>query len=303
MFLQEYASWLRSEHKSSNTITVYVNSVKKLMEWYEQKELQSFSPELVTTLHLQDFYDELDKVEKKEPGTINKIMASIKSFFKFATDKGLTFANPAAKVKIKRSMKQDQSPQWIGRYEQAKYFHAIAQNTKDWMRIRDMAISRMMVGAGLRVQEVADLRIGDVSIERRREVVTVRGGKGGKFRQLPLNSDVIGAMKDWLEIRKTSNDTDPLFIGQGCSRGMSVRSIHKLVNKYANQAGLHGVSPHTLRHTFCKNLIDQSVPIRQVAFLAGHDDIRTTMRYTLPSENDNRQAVEKISENRRRDFN
>jgi integrase/recombinase XerC len=58
------------------------------------------------------------------------------------------------------------------------------------------------------------------------------------------------------------------------------------------------VSAHCLRHTFCKDLIDQGLPIDRVAQLAGHESIETTRRYTTPSEKELHRAVELISEER-----
>jgi integrase/recombinase XerC len=71
-----------------------------------------------------------------------------------------------------------------------------------------------------------------------------------------------------------------------------------MVVKYADKVNLNDVSPHTLRHTFCKNLEDQGVPLQQIAYLAGHDSLETTRRYTEPGEKDLRKAVQSISEKR-----
>ena len=65
--------------------------------------------------------------------------------------------------------------------------------------------------------------------------------------------------------------------------------------EYAYHAKIKDVSPHTLRHTFCKNLIDQGVPIDQVAVLAGHSSLDTTKRYTAPSMADLQAAVDRTA--------
>ncbi len=80
----------------------------------------------------------------------------------------------------------------------------------------------------------------------------------------------------------------------------SIARILRLVEENSpqtiSQTDLEGVSPHQLRHTFCKNLIDAGVSLEKVAILAGHDNLETTRRYCTPSEQDLAAAVELIGE-------
>ena len=80
-----------------------------------------------------------------------------------------------------------------------------------------------------------------------------------------------------------NKDTDRrVFIGQ---RGaMTPRGIESTLKKYIKQTDLEGVSPHQLRHTFCKNPIDAGVSLEKVATLAGYDNLETTRRYCTLSE-------------------
>ncbi len=77
---------------------------------------------------------------------------------------------------------------------------------------------------------------------------------------------------------------------------MTPRGIESTLRKYVKQTDLEEVSPHQLRHTFCKNLIDAGVGLEKVATLAGHDNLETTRRYCTPSEEDLAAAVELIGE-------
>ncbi len=77
---------------------------------------------------------------------------------------------------------------------------------------------------------------------------------------------------------------------------MTPRGIESTLRKYVKQTDLEEVSPHQLRHTFCKNLIDAGVGLEKVAALAGHDNLETTRRYCTPSEQDLAAAVELIGE-------
>jgi len=145
----------------------------------------------------------------------------------------------------------------------------------------------------LRVSEVANLKVGDVRISPRKGSVTVRGGKGSKFRTVPLNVDARKAIQAYLGERPEV-DGDHLFMGQ---RGRPLRpsGIRYLVRRYARDARLDEVTPHTLRHTFGKNLVDAGVPLDRVAQLLGHESVDTTRIYTMPSEQDLQREVEKVA--------
>lgn len=292
-----YVAWLKNEGKSDKTVNEYPAMLQKLINWFEDTEGDRFEPNKITTLHIHEFIAFLDKVEKYEPAYINKILASLKTFYKYATETGLVIYNPTIKVKMKRTMKQYAAPQWLTKQESAKFFHAIEQEKNIKRKSRDMAICRLMAGAGLRVQEVSDLNTIDICIEKRRENVTVRGGKGSKFRIVPLNSDTVESLEDWFKYREDSINNEAIFLSERNTR-MSDRTIRHMVTKYAKSAGLEDVSPHTLRHTFCKSLADQGVRLEHIAYLAGHESLETTRRYTQPGENDLRKAVQTISEKR-----
>ncbi len=156
---------------------------------------------------------------------------------------------------------------------------------------RDVAIITILLHTGLRVSEICGLNIGDVVLKEKSGYVTVIG-KGRKRRTVPLNATARNALKNWLDIR--GNNPGPLFIS-GKKNRISVRAVQRMIEKYAYKARLEGVTPHTLRHTFCKSLIDSGESIDRVAVLAGHENLNTTARYTRPTQIDLQKAVEKLS--------
>jgi site-specific recombinase XerD len=100
------------------------------------------------------------------------------------------------------------------------------------------------------------------------------------------------ALQAYLKER-TDEDEEDLFLGQ---RGpLSEWGIHAIVKKYAYQARLEGVTAHTLRHSFAKNLVDAGTPLDQVATLLGHESLDTTRIYTQPSERDLERAVQRAA--------
>lgn len=120
----------------------------------------------------------------------------------------------------------------------------------------------------------------------------VRHGKGNKQRQVPLNVTIRHILTDYLVTLPTQQEV--LFTSRSITH-FSERGVQHLVNRYAYKAKLERVSPHSLRHSFCKNLIDAGVSLDKVALLAGHTSVDVTRRYTTPSEQDLQEAVEHLA--------
>jgi integrase/recombinase XerC len=297
--IKKYIEWLKTEGKGKKTINEYPIILQKLIQWYEETEGNEFKPDKVTTLHMHEFVSHLKKVKQYDPSYINKIIASLKTFYRFAMESKLVTFNPMLKVKIQRSMKQQEAPKWMTKLELSKFKHAIETGKNEKKKVRDMAICSLMSEAGLRVQEVSDLNIIDICLEKRRENVTVRDGKGGKYRVVPLNRDLIGSIEGWMQYRKKSNygENEPLFLSERNLRPTD-RTIRYMVTEYAKDANLEAVSPHSLRHTFGKNLADTGVRLEQIAYLMGHDSLESTRVYLRPSNDDLRKNVDLISEKR-----
>ena len=130
-----------------------------------------------------------------------------------------------------------------------------------------------------------------IKITTRKGRLIVRSGKGSKRREIPLNKDARKALKD-LNYSQNQGQFEAVFMGQ---RGpMTPRGVESMFRKYVAHTELDEVTPHKLRHTFCKNLIDAGVSLEKVAMLAGHENLETTRRYCSPSNHDLEAAVELI---------
>ncbi len=156
---------------------------------------------------------------------------------------------------------------------------------------RNLAIIQTLRYAGIRVGELVALTLSDLEISERAGQLTVRSGKGGKFRQLPLNAEARRAISDYLDARPTVA-TDRVFVGQ---RGpLSANAVRRIVAKYARRAGLEDVTPRTFRHSFGRQALDSGTDLVTVATLLGHEDLKTTAIYTKPSQEDLVRAVDRL---------
>jgi integrase/recombinase XerD len=141
--------------------------------------------------------------------------------------------------------------------------------------LKHRAMLATMYGAGLRVSEVAKLKVSDLDRERR--VIWVRGGKGHKDRQVMLAEplrEVLAAYWKW------KRPVEWLFPGKKADCPIATGSVFKLCEAAAQKAGItKPVHPHSLRHAFATHLLDEGVNLLVIQALPGHAHLRTTAGY------------------------
>ena len=131
-------------------------------------------------------------------------------------------------------------------------------------------------GTGLRVSEATRLRIED--IDSQRMLIHVRGGKGAKDRLAPLSPVLLAALREYW---KTVRSPTWLFPGLDPERPAHLPSIRRACHRAAQAARLNKhVTPHTLRHSFATQLLEDGVDLRTIQKLLGHNQLRTTALYT-----------------------
>jgi site-specific recombinase XerD len=132
-----------------------------------------------------------------------------------------------------------------------------------------------MYGAGLRVSEVAKLKVSDLDRERR--VIWVRGGKGHKDRQVMLAEplrEVLVAYWRW------KRPVDWLFPGRKPDCAIATNSVFRAFVAAAQKAGINKpIHPHSLRHAFATHLLDEGVNLLVIQTLLGHAHLKTTASY------------------------
>jgi integrase/recombinase XerC len=217
------------------------------------------------------------------PASINRALRALSAYYK-----AVGADNPACGIKLLREAKP--APASLCRKKQLALMRAVSATGKT----REITIVTLILHTGLRVSELCALNVSDILTKDRSGRLRVRYGKGDKARDLPLNATARGALCRWIEER--GEKPGPLFpSNRNASEPISTRAVEYLFERCARAGRVEGVTPHTLRHTFCKSLVDAGVSLDQVALLAGHKSLRTTMRYTLANFNDLERAVEGIA--------
>lgn len=150
------------------------------------------------------------------------------------------------------------------------------------LELRDRAIIECAYAAGLRISELAGLRVGDVDL-RRGEIRVL--GKGRKERMGMLGAPARDAMTAYLRdgrprLAADHDDDDALFLGSR-GRALGVRGLRLRIDRLIRRAGLpERTTPHTLRHSFASHLLEGGADLRVVQELLGHASLSTTQVYT-----------------------
>lgn len=146
-------------------------------------------------------------------------------------------------------------------------------NRKAPTGLRNYCMSLLMYRAGLRVSEITDLQCSQVAWADG----TVRViGKGDKERLVPLEVHVMSALEAWKTVKPKAKTLFCTLAGDKLKR----RYVNAMLERYCKRAGIEHINPHTLRHTYATELLDDGLNIREVQELLGHSDISTTMIYT-----------------------
>ena len=156
---------------------------------------------------------------------------------------------------------------------------------------RDLAVIIVLLHTGLRVSELTSLKMIDIDIGTK-QLKVLR--KGRKEQYVPLNSEAVKVLREYLSQRKPLQP-DRCFVdvrGNSLSRA----AIYNIVRRYFNLAGINKdkKGPHVLRHTFCTRLHRKGVDPFIIKELAGHKNLSTTMRYVSIEDKQHAHAVEKL---------
>jgi site-specific recombinase XerD len=274
------------EGKSPLTIKNYLNDLAHFATWFAQTNGEAFAPEAITLLDVRAYKSHLLTVAKFKPATVNRRLAALARFCRWAKAQGLIVDNPTDDVKGVPEVQS--APKALRDTE----LHRLLREVYKGGKKRDIAIIEVLANTGLRVGELAQLTRDDIEMSPRKGIVTVRSGKGAKYRQVPLNTDARRVISEYLEVRPQDGG-ERLFIGQR-GTGLTPSAVWRVVKQYGLRAGLD-ISPHTLRHTFGTRLVrSKGVDLVTVAAMMGHESLDTTAIYTRPSEEDMANAVETL---------
>ena len=234
----------------------YIRAVKNLTIFLQR------SPDTASNEDLRLFQLRLAENRVGAP-TMNSTVSALRFFFTVTLDRAdavrhLTFVHEPRKLPVVLS------PEEVARFLEAA------------PGVKYKAAFSAAYGAGLRVSEVASLKVSD--IDSKRMLLRIEQGKGRKDRYAMLSPVLLELLRDWWRIARPKAW---LFPGRDPLQPMSTRQLNRACHAAADMAEItKRVSPHTLRHSFATHLLEQNTDIRVIQVLLGHAKVDTTALYT-----------------------
>jgi integrase/recombinase XerC len=219
--------------------------------------------------------------------SIARKVSAIRSFYRYLHVEERVGANPARAV---RSPKRDKTlPGFLTREQMEAVFADAEVRAGDgrFHGMRNLAIVELFYSTGMRLSELQSLTVDQLDLVSERVRVM---GKGRKERIVPVGRLAVRALRHYYEARtlvmaaSTRGDRRAIFVGQTGKR-LTVRQIQNIVGAFLKQvADDHGLSTHSLRHTFATHLLDSGADLMAVKELLGHASLSTTQIYTHTSK-------------------
>lgn len=264
---KDFLEYLKYERRVSvNTVDSYGENLL-LLKNYTNKDLISLKKE-----DIKDFLDNVEATAR----TKAHYLTVFNSFYKYLVFMDKIKSNPCDGIKAPKLEKK--LPTYLTNEEIAKLFNIRLTKPVDY---RNKAILEVMYATGARISEVINLELNQIDFE---ECIIRVVGKGKKERIIPLDDVAIEALDNFINNYRPfliKNETcNYVFLNKNGEK-ISRQMIFKILKNLANKAGItKEISPHTLRHSFASNLLNNGADLRVIQELLGHENLETTEIYS-----------------------
>lgn len=269
--LARFEAYLRRHSLSPTTIRNYLADLRAFARWHHE-----FHPR-VLRLQADDFSayrDHLCTDTHHSLATVNRRLQSLRLFGRFLHENGDISENPSPHIQLLHPANGNgTAPRTLTEAEIALLHNAVRAGRPSLV-LRDLAIVQLMLQAGLRVHEVAALRVRDLVSTRR----GMKAEVSGTPRTVPLNALAARALRDYIAVRPAIPRVEHLFVSQR-GRPLSMRSIQRMIDLHARAAGLENVCAQSLRHTCAKTMLEHTQDAALVARWLGHKSTRILGKY------------------------
>ena len=263
----DFLDHLRARRYSERTVEAYGEDLGHLAELALATPLERLAPHdirrFLATLHGRGY----------AAGSLARVLSAWRAYFRFLARLGRIEANPCTGIRPPKGPKR--LPHTLTPDEMARLLEA---DSDDPLAIQDRAMFELIYSSGLRLAELVGLEL--TSVDRANGEVRVFG-KGSKERIVPVGSQALTALANWLAVRAAlARDETALFVGMRGAR-ISPRVVQARLKALALRQGIsQNVHPHALRHSFASHVLQSSGDLRAVQEMLGHASLSTTQVYT-----------------------
>ncbi|MBS91720.1 MAG: recombinase XerC [Rickettsiales bacterium] len=286
----QWVDWIKSEKRLSvNTVESYSRDVFHFLKHLSEYKNLEISFREISMLNQDDltswFFKRLNNGVSHRSNS--RSLSSIKSFLKFLIRNKKIKSSKLLRIRGPRF--SGSMPRPLSKNQINRLIEDISKESEKWIMMRNLSIIILMWGYGLRISEVINLKLKDLETNN----LTIIG-KGQKSRIIPILDEVILFLKKLIEICPHSiSYNDYIFLGK---RGKQLKAsiIQKKIRAIRNKLNFpENTTPHSLRHTFATELLENMVDLRSIQELLGHSSLSTTQKYTKVTSEKMRSVIEK----------
>lgn len=264
--LKEFTDYLLKNGRAEATVIAYRKDIDQMFDYLKGVGIGSLDK--VTTESLKNFMTYLGDKLGFSNKTVSRKTNSVKTYYRFLIAQGYIKENVS--LSLEHPKFENKAPRVLTQMEYRALRDVVKEN------IRTAALVEVLLQTGVRISEVADLRLSDITFGKEGKVF-VRGHSTIPERTIPLNDTVQKLIKQYLDTRqKVKNDF--LFITRS-NKQLLVRNIRAVLKRSFQKAGLNDVTVNDLRHTFLTTQLTHGIDVKYLAEILGHRRVTTTEKY------------------------
>ena len=280
MYTEQFADYLKNTKKmAANSLEAYMRDIRD----FEGFVLSRGSEDLTeaTSTDVVAYLNKL-KAAGRSPSTVNRKLASVRSFYNYLMDENLINENPSRGIKTPRIERKELE------FLSVKEINQLLESPDDSLKgRRDRAILEVLYATGIKVSELIEINMEDVNF--RMGFITCYG-ESSKTRIVPMGRPARAALEDYVydvrdQLLGENKDEKALFVNYYGKR-LTRQGLWKVLKEYGEKSGLkRKLTPNTIRNSFAVHMLQNGADLKSLQELMGHEDIMATQVYLAATKN------------------
>ena len=279
--IDRFLQWLEAERRYSPlTVRNYRRDIGDFLSW-RGVTCDSFEPRDIMREDVEEWIIYLSDERKLKATSVNRTVASLRTLWRWLMLHGHVERDVVSMIRSTKTPRR--LPVFVPDSRMTEVIEGIKEDLRsgDFVRVRDAVVVVLFYTSGMRLAELHQVNVGDISADFSNIRVL---GKGNKERIVPLIAPVQEILKKYCGQKSSQNiciDQKKALILSEKEERLSQRTLQRIVDRVLKASGVQGkTSPHVLRHTFATHLLNMGADLRDIQELLGHSSLKATQVYT-----------------------
>ena len=279
--IDRFLQWLEAERRYSPlTVRNYRRDIGDFLSW-RGVTCDSFEPRDIMREDVEEWIIYLSDERKLKATSVNRTVASLRTLWRWLMHHGHVERDVVSMIRSTKTPRH--LPVFVPDSRMTEVIEGIKEDLRsgDFVRVRDAVVVVLFYTSGMRLAELHQVNVGDISADFSHIRVL---GKGNKERIVPLIAPVQEILKKYCGQKSSQNiciDQKKALILSEKEERLSQRTLQRIVDRVLKASGVQGkTSPHVLRHTFATHLLNMGADLRDIQELLGHSSLKATQVYT-----------------------